>query len=55
MVRIASLFIQLLYHFPRTKFVVLVKEHGAEVRTKGFSNGPSSWLCSSVIWPGPAP
>ncbi|CAO0819879.1 hypothetical protein DFAR_1160008 [Desulfarculales bacterium] len=36
MVRIASLFSQLLHHFPRTEFSVLVKEHGAAVRTKGL-------------------
>ncbi|CAO0821735.1 hypothetical protein DFAR_2590033 [Desulfarculales bacterium] len=37
MVRVASLFRQLLHDFPRTKFADLVKKHGAEVRTKGFS------------------
>ncbi|CAO0824018.1 hypothetical protein DFAR_4030002 [Desulfarculales bacterium] len=26
----------MLHHFPRTEFVALVKEHGAEVRTNGF-------------------
>ncbi|CAO0822983.1 hypothetical protein DFAR_3400002 [Desulfarculales bacterium] len=31
-----SLFSQLLHHFPRTEFAVLVKEHGAAVRTKGL-------------------
>ncbi|CAO0819667.1 hypothetical protein DFAR_1050026 [Desulfarculales bacterium] len=36
MVRIASLFSQLLHHFPRTEFFALVEKHGAAVRTKGF-------------------
>lgn len=36
MVGVASLFSQLLHHFPRTEFAALVKQHGAEVRTKGF-------------------
>ncbi|CAO0821155.1 hypothetical protein DFAR_2180004 [Desulfarculales bacterium] len=36
MVRAASLFSQLLHHFPRTEFSALIKEHGAEVRTKGL-------------------
>ena len=37
MIRVASLFSQLLHHFPRTEFAALVKEHGAERRAKGFS------------------
>ncbi|CAO0819656.1 hypothetical protein DFAR_620013 [Desulfarculales bacterium] len=37
MVRVASLFSQLLHHFPRTEFSALVKKHGTAVRTKGFS------------------
>ena len=37
MVVVASLFNQLLQHFPRTEFATLVKKHGAERRTKGFS------------------
>ncbi|CAO0822911.1 hypothetical protein DFAR_3370009 [Desulfarculales bacterium] len=36
MVRVASLFSQLLHHFSRTEFVALVKEHDVEVRTKRF-------------------
>ncbi|CAO0822128.1 hypothetical protein DFAR_2810047 [Desulfarculales bacterium] len=36
MVRVASLFSQLRHHFPRTEFAALIKEHDAEVRTKGF-------------------
>ncbi|CAO0820388.1 hypothetical protein DFAR_1540039 [Desulfarculales bacterium] len=36
MVRVASLLSQLLHHFPRTEFSVLIKECGTEVRTKGF-------------------
>ncbi|CAO0822959.1 hypothetical protein DFAR_330017 [Desulfarculales bacterium] len=30
------LFSQLLYHFPHTEFSALLKEHGAEVKTKGL-------------------
>jgi len=37
MIRVASLFSQLLHHFPRTEFAALVKEHGAERRAKGFT------------------
>jgi len=37
MVQVASLFNQLLQHFPRTEFAALVKKHGAEHATKGFS------------------
>ncbi|CAO0822247.1 hypothetical protein DFAR_2910021 [Desulfarculales bacterium] len=36
MVRVASLFSQLLHHFPCTEFSALVKEHGAAVRNKGL-------------------
>ncbi|CAO0822952.1 hypothetical protein DFAR_330010 [Desulfarculales bacterium] len=36
MVRVASLFSQLLHHFSRTEFAILAKEHGTEVRTKGL-------------------
>ncbi|CAO0821947.1 hypothetical protein DFAR_2740012 [Desulfarculales bacterium] len=36
MVRIASLFSQLLHHVPRTEFAALVKEHGVVARTKGL-------------------
>ncbi|CAO0819623.1 hypothetical protein DFAR_1040010 [Desulfarculales bacterium] len=46
---------QLLHHFLSTEFAVLVKEHGAEVRTKGFPGWTSSWPCFSVIWLGPTP
>ena len=35
--RKASLFSQLLQHFPRTEFDRLVREHGAEKHSKGFS------------------
>jgi hypothetical protein len=34
---VASLFGQLLHHFPRTEFARLVKEHGAEKHAKGFT------------------
>lgn len=37
MVRVASLFSQLLDHFPRTEFSALVKKHGAERNAKGFT------------------
>jgi hypothetical protein len=37
MVRVASLFSQLLDHFPRTEFASLVKRHGAERGAKGFT------------------
>ena len=37
MVSTASLFNQLLPHFPRTEFAALVRKHNAERRTKGFS------------------
>jgi hypothetical protein len=37
MIKVASLFSQLLRHFPRTEFAHLVAEHEAEKRTKGFT------------------
>ena len=37
MVKFASLFGQLLRHFPRSEFAALVKKHGAERAAKGFS------------------
>jgi hypothetical protein len=37
MVPVASLFNQLLQHFPRTEFAALVRKHGAERRSKGFT------------------
>ena len=37
MVKVASLFSQLLRHFPRTEFQQLVAKHKAEHRAKGFS------------------
>jgi hypothetical protein len=36
-VQTASLFNQLLQHFPRTEFAALVKKHGAERAAKGFT------------------
>jgi hypothetical protein len=36
-VQAASLFNQLLHHFPRTEFSALVKEHNAERASKGFT------------------
>jgi hypothetical protein len=37
MVRVSSLFSQLLHHFPRAQFASLVKKHGAERNAKGFT------------------
>src|SRR5690349_13396204 len=37
MVPVASLFNQLLQHFPRTEFAGLVRKHKAEQRAKGFT------------------
>jgi hypothetical protein len=37
-VQAASLFNQLLQHFPRTEFAALVKKHGAERAAKGFTS-----------------
>jgi len=37
MIKVASLFSQLLHHFPRTEFANLVVKHGAERRAKGFT------------------
>jgi hypothetical protein len=37
MVKVASLFRQLLHHFPRVEFASLVRKHGAERRAKGFT------------------
>ena len=37
MVQVASLFNQLLQHFPRTEFAALVKKHNAERAAKGFT------------------
>src|SRR5947207_15056311 len=37
MVAVASLFNQLLQHFPRTEFTSLVRKHQAEHRAKGFT------------------
>lgn len=37
MVKVASLFSQLLFHFPRFEFDRLVHEHGAERNAKGFT------------------
>jgi len=37
MVKVSSLFSQLLKHFPRTEFALLVQKHGAEYGAKGFT------------------
>ena len=37
MLQVASLFNQLLHHFPRAEFGALVKEHQAERGGKGFT------------------
>jgi hypothetical protein len=36
MIQVASLFNQLLQHFPRNEFAALVRKHNAEYRSKGF-------------------
>jgi hypothetical protein len=38
MVSFASLFSQVLHHFPRAEFAALVKKHGAEDHAKGFTS-----------------
>ncbi|CAO0823020.1 hypothetical protein DFAR_3440007 [Desulfarculales bacterium] len=45
-----------LHDFPRTELAALVKEHGAEVRTKGFT----CWtqfvaMLFCHLWPRPTP
>ncbi len=35
MVRVSSLFSQILHHFPRSEFASLVKKHDAEYKAKG--------------------
>ena len=37
MVRVSSLFSQILHHFPRAEFASLVKKHSAEYKAKGFT------------------
>jgi len=37
MVRVSSLFSQVLHHFPRSEFAALVKKHNAEYKAKGFT------------------
>ena len=43
MILVASLFNQLLQHFPRTEFAALVKRREAERNAKGFACWTSSW------------
>jgi hypothetical protein len=38
MVKVASLFSQILHHFPRSEFAALVKKHQAESHAKGFTS-----------------
>ena len=38
MVRVSSLFSQVLHHFPRAEFASLVKKHNTEYRAKGFTS-----------------
>ena len=54
-VQAASLFNQLLQHFPRTEFASLVKKHGAERAAKGFTYvlGRSSSPCCFANWAAP--
>src|SRR3954447_4308098 len=47
-VQVASLFNQLLQHFPRTEFAALVKKHAAERDAKGLPAGRSSFPCCFV-------
>ena len=44
MLQVASLFNQLLQHFPRMEFASLVKKHLAERASKVSPAGLSSWL-----------
>ena len=45
--QVASLFNQLLQHFPRTEFASLVKKHSAERAAKGFT----CWTqCASMLF-----
>ena len=44
MVPVASLFNQLLQHFPRTEFAALVRQHKAERGAKGFTCWTQPWL-----------
>lgn len=46
MIKTASLFSQLLRHFPRMEFQRLVNKHKAEYRAKGFTDKGS--LCYEV-------
>src|ERR1039457_2401006 len=48
-VQFASLFNQLLQHFPRTEFAALVKKHAAEHAAKGFTDRKSTRLNSSHL------
>ena len=38
MIRVSSLFSQVLRHFPRSEFATLVKKHNAEYKAKGFTS-----------------
>ncbi len=48
MLRVASLFSQILSVFPRSEFQQAVKKHRAERHSKGFLAGIGSWPCFSV-------
>jgi hypothetical protein len=64
MIKVASLFSQLLRHFPRTEFAHFVAKYEAEKRAKGFTcwtqlvsmlfchvAHADSPRCFSVMWP----
>jgi hypothetical protein len=56
MIKVTSLFSQLLHHFPRSEFQHLVAKHRAEYKAKrlrGVPAGHSLSRCSSVTWPMP--
>ncbi len=54
MVQAASLFNQLLQHFPRAEFAALVQKARRGTRQpKGLAAGRSWWRCCSARWPMP--
>src|SRR3954467_9490182 len=54
-IQVASLFNQLLQHFPRMEFGALVKENNAERCAKGLVAGHSWSRCYSANSPSPIP
>ena len=51
MIKVASLFSQLLHHFPRTEFAQLAAKHQAERGAKGFTCWTQMVAMLSVTWP----